>query len=255
MTPNHNTFMRLNQLIVLSKGKIAYDEMFHKGVNIIRGANSSGKSTIADFIFYVLGGDFGKWKPEAEACDLVFADVTVNGARITLRREITRSARQPMGIFWAEYDEARKSSTTGWQSFPFQRSQNKSSFSQVLFNALGIPEVRGDAESNITMHQLLRLIYVDQLSNVQSLLRDEMFDSPLTRRTIGDLLFGVYDDSLYQDELELRDALRVLENVKGQFRSLSDVLNEADMESDLRNIEKLISEKEEQSSENNERTQ
>ncbi|NNU33697.1 AAA family ATPase [Mucilaginibacter sp. S1162] len=42
-----------------------YDESFHKGVNIIRGENSSGKSTIANFIFYILGGFFNNWTTEA----------------------------------------------------------------------------------------------------------------------------------------------------------------------------------------------
>ena len=42
--------------IVTLENKIAYDELFHKGVNIIRGHNSSGKSTIIRFIFLALGG-------------------------------------------------------------------------------------------------------------------------------------------------------------------------------------------------------
>ena len=37
----------VNRLYVLTEsGLVAYDEPFHHGVNIIRGENSSGKSTI-----------------------------------------------------------------------------------------------------------------------------------------------------------------------------------------------------------------
>jgi VIT1/CCC1 family predicted Fe2+/Mn2+ transporter len=55
----HNSLF-LNRLVILTQeGRIAYDEKFHRGVNIIRGDNSSGKSTISHFIFYVLGGAFG----------------------------------------------------------------------------------------------------------------------------------------------------------------------------------------------------
>ena len=32
--------------VVTRDDKVAYDEAFHKGINIIRGQNSSGKSTI-----------------------------------------------------------------------------------------------------------------------------------------------------------------------------------------------------------------
>lgn len=45
----------LNRLHILTdEGAIAYDETYHKGVNIIRGDNSSGKSTITHFIFLSL---------------------------------------------------------------------------------------------------------------------------------------------------------------------------------------------------------
>ena len=48
----YNPFLKLNRLIVYTlKGGVAYDEYFHEGVNIIRGHNSSGKSTISNFIF------------------------------------------------------------------------------------------------------------------------------------------------------------------------------------------------------------
>lgn len=43
----------VNRLYVLTaEGKVAYDEEFHHGVNIIRGENSSGKSTITHLLFY-----------------------------------------------------------------------------------------------------------------------------------------------------------------------------------------------------------
>lgn len=49
----------VNRLYVLTTdGKVAYDEPFHHGVNIIRGANSSGKSTITHLLFYGLGGEY-----------------------------------------------------------------------------------------------------------------------------------------------------------------------------------------------------
>ena len=246
MTNSAFPSLLLSRLIVAGKGVRVYDETFRRGVNIIRGDNSSGKSTIADFIFYVLGGDNAKWKPPADNCDAVFAEVTMGGSVLTLRREVSSSARRPMAIYWGSYEEASMAGPSAWQIFQFQRSQSKESFSQVLFRTLGIPEVRGEFDSNITMHQLLRLLYVDQLSNVQSLLRDEPFDAPLTRRTIGDLLLGVYDDSVYQDELALRDSLRMLDHTKAQVQSLVQVLAEVEQETDVKAIQKKIDEKEEQ---------
>ena len=87
----------LNRLTVFTKdGNIAYNESFHNGINIIRGHNSSGKSTIGNFIFYVLGGDFKKWTTAALRCGDVFAEVLINGEPITIKRTVSASGSQPM---------------------------------------------------------------------------------------------------------------------------------------------------------------
>jgi hypothetical protein len=204
--------------VIWANGKPAYDEAFKDGANIIRGKNSSGKSTIADFIFFALGGDFAKWKHEASLCDFVMAEIEINEVILTIKRRVEASNRQPMMIFWGTYAEANASAVEGWQVFPFQRGRSsaetssKDSFSQTLFRTMEFPEVRGDFDSNITMHQVLRLIFVDQLSPVDSLLRMEQFDSALTRNTIGDLLLGSYDDSVMQvfSEAEQETDLNVI---------------------------------------------
>jgi predicted ATPase len=103
----HNNLF-LNRLVVFTEtSKIAYDEQFHDGINIIRGDNSSGKSTISHFIFYILGGAFNNWVKEAKRCSQVLAEVKMNGATLTLRREINvnentnkSSVTEPIYIFW-----------------------------------------------------------------------------------------------------------------------------------------------------------
>lgn len=43
--------MIVERMLVQKDGKSAYDEHYHIGVNVIRGDNSSGKSTILNFIY------------------------------------------------------------------------------------------------------------------------------------------------------------------------------------------------------------
>jgi hypothetical protein len=227
-------------MVINSQGSAVYNQTFHSGVNIIRGENGSGKSTIIDFIYYVLGGDITEWKPEANDCDEVVAEVNINEAVLTLKRYVSNSSRQPMQIFWGPISEAEKSAITGWQKYSFQRSREKESFSQVLFRAIELPEVRNDIDSNITMHQLLRLIYVDQLSPIDSLLRTEQFDTSLTRETIGDLLLGIYDDSVYDAELALRNKRRELDNEKVEYRNIINIFNETNQEINIETIDSNI---------------
>ena len=243
MTQFKPTLM-IRRMAVYAGGHPAYDESFRPGVNIIRGTNSSGKSTIADFLFFALGGDVSVWKAEAERCNEVLLEALINGTPVTLRRTISRSTRRPMSIFWGEFEKAKASAVEGWQVFPFQRGENKQSFSQVVFRTLGLPEVRSDVENNITMHQILRLIYVDQLSPVENLMRTEAFDTSLTRAAVRDLLFGIYDDMLYQSELRLREKKRELDYATSEFKSVREVLGELGHEIDLENLKKTMSETE-----------
>ncbi len=226
MTPD-SPHLYLRRLVALTHtGSIAYDEIFHKGVNIIRGQNSSGKSTIANFIFYVLGGDYNKWTTEAIKCREVIAEVEINGAIITLKRNISERGKQPMNIYWDNYDEA-KSTSLNWQTYPYKQSTNLTSFSNVLFNAFSFPEVKSESDSNITVHQLLRLLYIDQDSSTQNLFRFENFDLPLTRQAISELLLGAYDDTLYQMRLDVRSSLKISDEKKREFDGISRIYGQS----------------------------
>lgn len=223
--------LRLSRLVVLKDGQRAYDERFHSGVNIIRGVqgqgNSVGKSTIADMIFFALGGDLTKWKEEAKLCDFAYAEVVLNGTTVTLCREISDQSRRPMSIFYGEFEKAHASAGDGWQVYPYQRYQDRQSFTQILFRLLDMPEVPSEAEANITMHQILRLMYVDQMTSVDRIFRAEDKDSTQRRQAVGDLLCGVFDDRIYPAQIELRTKERDYEIAVQQYGALSRALTKA----------------------------
>lgn len=185
--------------IVTLENKIAYDEQFHKGVNIIRGQNSSGKSTIIRFIFFALGGSYSEFVPEALKCRYVMAEVCINeGTVVTLKRYLDVNAEQrvnsksPMYIYYGTLDESLNDKKKDvWQKFGYSTSSERRSFSNILFEMLGLPEVKSD--SNITIHQILRLVYLDQESPTDSLFYFERFDKELTRETVAEVLLGVYE--------------------------------------------------------------
>lgn len=248
----------VNRLVVISlNGSISYDEPFHKGVNIIRGDNSSGKSTISNFIFYILGGEFTDFVPEAKRCSEVFAETEMNGATITLRRQIeldeNRKVKTRMSIyfFWGSYQESRNPPPDKhWQKFGYNSYPETKSFSNVIFDNLNIPIVKGD--SNITIHQLLRLMYIDQESPTSSLFVYEQFDSQITRETTADLLLGVYDDDLYQNKKGLIDITKEIDELKSEIKATKGffsnalLLNPANIEVKIENTQKKIGEIEQQ---------
>lgn len=221
--------LALNRLVVFGRGKTMYDQAFHLGVNIIRGMNSSGKSTIADFIFYALGGEGIKWKPEALMADFVVAEVLLNGVPVTLRRPVSAEQSRPMSIFWGPASAALATSDSGWQQYPYARRTDLQSFSQVLFDALKLPQVKGSLASSLTMHQLLRLIYSDQMTAPGKLFRHEEFDKKLTRDAVGSYLCGFFDEKLYDAEIELRSSQDTLAQVVGELRQIVSFLGSEEL--------------------------
>jgi hypothetical protein len=219
MMYNNLFFNRMK--IYTRSGEIAYDETFHKGINIIRGNNSSGKSTITHFMFYVLGGAFNDWVKEAKKCSYVIAEIEINKATLTLKREINLNKygkgnkTEGLFIFWGTLEEAEKEHE-GWQKFNFNTTDNKKSFSNVLFENLNLPIVKG--ENNITFHQILRLLYLDQDSPTNSLFYYEEFDTTLTRETVADLLLGVYRQELYDKKQRKVEAEKELDETKKEIK-------------------------------------
>ena len=224
----YNTLFLQRLRIVTPDGKIAYDEPFHRGVNIIRGQNSSGKSTIVRFIFFALGGCYGDFVPEALRCHSVMAEVAVNGNQvITLKRYLEKrddgkvNGYTPMYLYFGTMDEALADSN-GWQKYGYKTTAERRSFSNVLFEIMGLPEFKAD--SNITMHQILRLIYLDQESPLSSLFFFEQFDKEIIRETVSELLMGLYDQRLSDAKLERISVLKQIDETAVAIKYTGDTL-------------------------------
>lgn len=221
---NHLFLLRLR--IITENGAIAYDEEFHKGINIIRGDNSSGKSTITHFIFYALGGAYSDFVPKARLCSTVYAEVEINSVIFTIKRNLEKDEKgnisklSPLYFFWDKMNVALNPPINHtWQKFGYQTTQKRKSFSNVMFESLNFPEVKGD--SNITMHQILRLLYIDQESPTSSLFYYEHFDSQFTRETVAELLLGYYSERLYEIKKRLIEAEKEFDELKSRIKATS----------------------------------
>lgn len=219
--------MKVNRLAVYRNDRIAFEASFHSGVNILRGQNSSGKTTILDFIAFTLGAEFIPWKAEALLCTDSFVEVELNGNPATFRRMVNSNTMNPLQIYWGRLIDALKAGVHEWEAYPFRRSANKVSFSQAIFLALEMPEARGDGASNLTMHQFLRIMYADQPSLHSPIFRVDSFDNVLTRETVGGYLCGVYNDELYSAQLRKRDVEKSLERLVSELRSIFSVLGKS----------------------------
>lgn len=210
----------IDRMLVYQASNVLYDERFHSGVNIIHGSNGSGKSTLTDFIFFGLGGDLREWKPYASRAEAVMLQITTPQGVLTTRRHISTGNCLPMDIFFGPLGQALNAGSDLWQSYPYSRPERGYSFSQILFRAIGLPEAISDGDSNLTMHQILRLIYVDQLTPIQRIFRVERWDTWQTRQAIGDLLAGIGGYELYNRQIVLRETEKKYKEVSTALTNL-----------------------------------
>lgn len=74
------------------------------------------------------------------------------------------------------------------------------------------------------MHQLLRLMYVDQVTPQDKIFINERFDKNIVKETIGDLLCGVSDSGLYELQIRKEEIKKEISHLSGQLKSLKEVV-------------------------------
>lgn len=239
----------LNRLVIMKDNKSAYDENYHMGVNIIRSqGNSTGKTTIMDAIFFILGGDVEEWTAEAQACDYVVAELSFRGNILTFKREIGDTRYPPIYMYEGPYAEAVKNSLN-WLKFSHKRSGDRESFSQAIFRLLGYPENKLSTFANITIHEILRLVYSDQLTAVNKIFKQQVFDPDEMRQTVGEFLLGVDDLDLHGLRLQFRNLEKELSNLIGRLKATQEFFTSAgltpDSSSIITQVEQIIKEHDE----------
>ncbi|MBC5788731.1 AAA family ATPase [Providencia sp. JUb39] len=234
--------LMVSELKVFQQGHEAFSCLFHKGVNVLRGRNSSGKTTIMDLLAFSLGAENIKWKPEALLCSMTLVEVSLNGKPACFKREISEESMRPMSIFWGNMAQAIESSPSQWETYPFRRSEQSLSFSQIILNALELPLAQGDGASILTMHQILRILYADQPSLHSPIFRSDSFDKPLTRETIGDYICGIFDDKLYSSQIRLKQVDVELAKRISELKSIFLILGRSGQSENLHYIDEKITE-------------
>ncbi|WP_313131780.1 hypothetical protein [Pseudescherichia vulneris] len=228
------SYLKINRLVITKGGKQLYDEMFHDGINIIRGEHSVGKSTILDMIFYVLGGELKKddWKYPADECSNVNAEITVNGRIFTLTRPVDSTGGIPhIKIYEGKYEAAMKDAD-GWNDYGPRRSNDKLSFSEMMFELFDWGQYKSDDYQNLTMHQIMRLIYLSQSSDSNRIFRKESSrsDNENTRIAIAEFLFGLDDLETHSYRQNLLKYERDYDNSTAELRAYFELLgNDADL--------------------------
>lgn len=229
--------LKVERLHVKRGSIIAFDEGFHHGVNVLFGKNGSGKTSVIQLLMYGLGYEVPNWKEEAGLCDNIYVELKVNGSPVTIRRKNNGSDKQSMDFCFSEMDTALASPLTNWFNYPYAIG-SKPSFSQQMFDVLGLPEAKADANNNnVTLHQIYRLIYADQSNTSSAIFNNEPFDSAFKRESVGKYLLGLYDNELYDAKIKLVEEEKNLQKIIAKLQAIQSVVGKTSFGEDIGTIE------------------
>ena len=229
-------FLCIDRLVIKQNKKIVYDEAFHSGVNFIIGQNGSGKTTIIEGIIHVLGGDIIHKKHEFSNCTDVFAQLNINGKIYVFKRYITNDdSKPPLDIFEGTYEASQQASENLWNRYPLRRTNNQKSFSEMIFTLLGLPEEKLENSQNITINDVLRLLYEDQQSDSNKIFKDPGYPAEKgdKRQAISDLLLNIDDFALLNMKTQYNNKNREYGDLEGQLKQIRSILGDADISTSL----------------------
>ncbi|HFN5082617.1 TPA: AAA family ATPase [Pseudomonas aeruginosa] len=210
----------VTRFIVIKSGQFVYDQTFKLGVNIIRGDNGTGKSTIMDLMYYGMGAEVTDWTEEQITCDETIVEVKLNYKTFSLKREITETGKAAMFLYEGNA-EAALADHLNWFRYPNARNKDTHSYSQQLFLLMGLPSHKTDEAKNLTMHQILRLMYVDQLTQTTKLLKeDKNYDNADIRKAIGEYLLGIDDLEAHNLRQDLIEASREFDALTSELKAI-----------------------------------
>ena len=229
--------LKVERLHVKRGSRIAFDESFHHGVNVLFGKNGSGKTSAIQLLMYGLGYEVPNWKEEAGLCDNIYVELKVNGSPVTIRRKNNGSDKQSMDFCFSGMDAALAAPLTNWFNYPYAIG-SKPSFSQQMFDVLGLPEAKADANNNnVTLHQIYRLIYADQSNTSSAIFNNEPFDSAFKRESVGKYLLGLYDNELYEAKIKLVEEEKSLQKTIAKLQAIQSVVGKTSFGEDIGTIE------------------
>jgi hypothetical protein len=234
--------IEVKRLIVKKPNKTVYDELFHSGLNILSGCNGGGKTSVIQLLLFGLGYEVKDWKDVASKCNDVYVELKINGVYITFLRCNLGKEKQAINICFKPYKESILSGPDEWKNFPYAISSTKERFSQKIFSLMGIPEAKADPTTNITFHQLLRLLYSDQSNPSGNIFNFEMFDSALKRDAIGNYLLGINDDDLHNAKMKQQVVTKRLEKVINKLKAIFSIIGKTSFPKNLTTIEEHITE-------------
>lgn len=233
------SFININRLILVGHRK-NYTTTFFPGVNIIYGDSDTGKSSILEFVNYLLGSS------EIELADEVSSsvryavlDITINGSSFTVKRDIFKP-KDRVEVYPCIFEECSSYYPKKFASSYSDTNAPDGFYSDFLLDALNFPKVKIKVSPSQAVSELKRLSF-RSLFKFAYLNQDEVggksfldlgnWVQATSNREVFKYIFNVLDSSITELQAEISEKYKESNRIKNKYDAVSEFLRETDHES------------------------
>ena len=212
-------------------GKQGCDYKLGSGVNIFKGSNSTGKTSLMWFLDFVFGSncksdDFVS--PVREDCEWVYVDMVINAKNFTIKRNL----KEPESIFVYQgiYDTLSEVDSEQAKVYGRLESKERDSITNFYFENLGIKSgkvpISAARVAKYSWRNLMSLIYIqqDKWNGIQA----QNNFQPEMKKAVFEIFMGIDDRSINEQEEEKRETLKSIEETKAQQKTIKEFLDKID---------------------------
>jgi hypothetical protein len=233
------SFININRLILVGHRK-NYTTTFFPGVNIIYGDSDTGKSSILEFVNYLLGSS------EIELADEVSSsvryavlDITINGSSFTIKRDIFKP-KDRVEVYPCIFEECSSYYPKKFASSYSDTNAPDGFYSDFLLDTLNFPKVKIKVSPSQAVSELKRLSF-RSLFKFAYLNQDEVggksfldlgnWVQATSNREVFKYIFNVLDSSITELQAEISEKYKESNRIKNKYDAVSEFLRETDHES------------------------
>lgn len=209
-----------------------YDIQFHKGLNIIAGPISTGKSTILQLIDYCLGNSKHPEYEELRKVSSVFLEIEIKSEILTIERKLFIKERKRVKIHYTTIEKLDiQHNEKVILSSQKKYKDSISSFILSKLNLWGIhlkeaPTKESSGADIMSIRDLMWFCYLNQgrIDDQEDFLFEKSYMKNIKLKQVFKVIFDVYDEQEAKLRYQLRENEEMLKVKKRQLESIEEFL-------------------------------
>ncbi|MEP8658148.1 AAA family ATPase [Enterobacter asburiae] len=232
------SYLNINALILVGKRK-NYVIPFYQGLNVVYGDSDTGKSSILEFINYLLGASSIDLADEIKtSVEHAALEIVINDTVFTIVRDIY-DYKKPVEVYRCGFSDIKK-------HFPKKYAPNYSPtsnvdgiYSEFLLDSLNFPKIEikvSPSKANSLMRRLsfrniYKFVYVNQddIGSKSFLQLTDMSRYVFTKEVFK-YMFNVLDESIARLQSEISVKTSLVAELNKKYQIISEFLRETDYE-------------------------